>query len=43
MDETSHYNKGKLGWCWGFFSEDGSLIKLEKTRGKKVLENSVAF
>ena len=41
MDETSHYNKGKLGWCWGFFSEDASLIKLEKTRGKKVLENSV--
>ena len=41
MDKTSHYNKGKLGWCWGFFSEDASLIKLEQTRGKKVLENSV--
>ena len=41
MDETSHYNKGKLGWCWGFFSEDASLIKLEKSRGTKVLENSI--
>lgn len=41
MDETSHYNKGKLGWCWGFFSSNYSLIKLEHSRGKKVLENSV--
>jgi len=41
IDETSHYNKGKLGWCWGFFGNDASLIKLESSRGKKVLENSV--
>ena len=41
MDETSHYKKGKLGWCWGFFSKGASLIKLESSRGKKVLENSI--
>ncbi len=41
MDETSHYNKGKLGWCWGFFSTEHSLIKLTASRGMKVLENSV--
>ena len=41
MDETSHYNKGKLGWCWMFASKDASFIKLEESRGKKVLSNSV--
>lgn len=41
IDETSHYNKGKLGWCWLFASEFASLIKLESTRGMKVLANSV--
>ena len=41
IDETSHYNKGKLGWCWLFASEFASLIKLESSRGKKVLANSV--
>ena len=41
IDETSHYNKGKIGWCWGFFSNNASLIKLENSRGMKVLENSV--
>jgi len=41
IDETSHYKKGKLGWCWGFFSEKASLIKLADSRGKKVLKDSV--
>jgi len=41
MDETSHYNKGKLGWCWMFTSNSASFLKLEDSRGKKVLENSV--
>lgn len=42
IDETGHYNKGKLGWCWLFSSPKiGSLIKLDCSRGKKVLENSV--
>ncbi len=41
IDETSHYNKGKLGWCWMFSSKIGSVIKLTESRGMKVLENSV--
>jgi transposase len=41
MDETSHYNKGKLGWCWMFSSSMASMIKLEASRGKKVLVNSI--
>lgn len=41
IDETSHYNKGKLGWCWMFTSTNSSLLKLTDSRGKKVLENSV--
>ena len=41
IDETSHYNKGKMGWCWLFASKTATLIKLESSRGKKVLENSV--
>ncbi|WP_341790541.1 IS66 family transposase [Rickettsia endosymbiont of Polydrusus tereticollis] len=40
IDETSHYNKGKLGWCWMFTSQVGSLLKLTNSRGKKVLETS---
>ena len=41
MDETSHYNSGKLGWCWMFTSSIASFIKLTESRGKKVLQNSV--
>lgn len=37
IDETSHYNKGKLGWCWMFASKIGSVIKLTESRGMKVL------
>ncbi len=40
IDETSHYNKGKQGWCWMFASKIGSVIKLTESRGMKVLENS---
>jgi transposase len=41
IDETSHYNKGKLGWCWMFTNNNASMIKLEDSRGMKVLEKSV--
>lgn len=42
IDETSHYNKGRLGWCWLFSSPKvASLIKLTDSRGRQVLENSV--
>lgn len=41
IDETSHYNQGKLGWCWMFTSSIGSFLKLTNSRGKKVLESSV--
>ncbi len=40
IDETSHYNKGKLGWCWMFASNTASFIKLTESRGMKVLQNS---
>jgi transposase len=41
IDETSHYTKGKLGWCWLFSNLEFSLVKLADTRSKKVLEASV--
>ncbi len=41
IDETSHYNKGKMGWCWMFSSVGASMIKLVESRGMKVLANSV--
>lgn len=40
IDETSHYNKGKLGWCWMFSSNEASFVKLTDSRGMKVLQNS---
>ena len=30
-----------MGWCWLFASKTATLIKLESSRGKKALENSV--
>jgi len=41
IDETSHYHKGKLGWVWMFTNSISSLIKIEKSRGMKILENSM--
>lgn len=41
IDETSHYNKGKMGWCWLFSSAKETMIKLAESRGKKVLTNSI--
>jgi regulator of replication initiation timing len=41
IDETSHYNKGKLTWCWMFASNTASFVKLTESRGMKVLKNSV--
>lgn len=40
IDETGHYNSGKLGWCWIFTSPIASLLKLTTSRSRKVLENS---
>ncbi len=41
IDETSHYNKGKLSWCWIFASNQASFVKLTESRGMKVLKNNV--
>ena len=41
IDETSHYNKGKLGWCWMFANKEASFIKIADSRAKRVLENSM--
>ncbi|MCT4697186.1 IS66 family transposase [Candidatus Cardinium sp. TP] len=40
IDETSHFNSGKLGWCWIFTTPMASLLKLTHSRSRKVLENS---
>lgn len=40
IDETSHYKKGKLGWCWMFANDKASFVKLADTRGMKFLKNS---
>ncbi|MFP3024743.1 MAG: transposase, partial [Wolbachia sp.] len=40
IDETSHYNKGKLAWCWMFASNTASFVKLTESRGMKVLQDS---
>ena len=40
IDETSHYNKDKLGWCWMFANNKASFVKLADTRGMKFLKNS---
>jgi transposase len=41
IDETSHYNKGKMGWAWLFSNLNNTLLKLTESRGKKILINSV--
>ena len=40
-DETSHYTKGKMGWCWLFSNLQSTILKLSNSRGMKVLEDSV--
>ncbi|MFP3019759.1 MAG: transposase, partial [Wolbachia sp.] len=40
IDETSHYNKGKLAWCWMFASNTASFVRFTESRGMKVLQNS---
>lgn len=40
-DETSHYTKGKMGWCWLFSNLHATIIKLASSRGMKVLKESV--
>ena len=37
LDETSHYNKGKLGWCWMATNNRTSFIKLADSRAMKIL------
>lgn len=39
IDETGHRNAGKRGWAWIFSSAEDTLLKLENTRSKKVLES----
>lgn len=43
IDETSHYNKGKQGWCWMFSSKEAGFVKLANSRGMKVLKGSIFF
>lgn len=38
MDETSHCQKGKLGWCWLAANKEVSVFKLDGSRGRKVLD-----
>ena len=40
IDETSHYTKGKQGWCWMFTNNEASFIKLADTRTREFLSNS---
>ncbi|WP_342265139.1 IS66 family transposase [Cardinium endosymbiont of Philonthus spinipes] len=40
IDETGHFNSGKLGWCWIFTNPMVTLLKLTKSRSKKILESS---
>ena len=41
IDETGHSTKGKRGWCWLFANQYSTIIKLENSRGMKVLRDSV--
>lgn len=40
IDETSHYTKGKQGWCWMFTNNEASFIKLADSRTREFLSNS---
>jgi transposase len=40
IDETSHFTKGKVGWCWMFTNNEASFVKLADSRGRKFLTNS---
>lgn len=40
IDETSHFTKGKQGWCWMFTSNEASFVKLADSRGREFLSNS---
>jgi len=41
IDETGHQKGEKRGWCWIFTSLEETLLKMESSRGKKVLKQSV--
>jgi transposase len=41
IDETGHYNKDKLGWCWLFATSSVAYIKLADSRGMRVLAANI--
>jgi transposase len=41
VDETGHHDDGKLHWTWCFDTSDYSLFKIDKSRGCKVLEETL--
>lgn len=41
VDETGHHDNGKLHWTWCFDISQYSLFKIDKSRGSKVLENTL--
>jgi transposase len=41
VDETGHHDDGKLHWTWCFDTSQYSLFKIDKSRGSKVLEETL--
>ena len=41
VDETGHHDDGVLHWTWCFDTSDYSLFKIDKSRGCKVLEETL--
>jgi len=41
VDETGHYDDGKLHWTWCFDTSRYSLFKIDESRGNKVLEETL--
>jgi len=41
VDETGHHDDGDLHWTWCFDTSDYSLFKIDKSRGCKVLEETL--
>jgi hypothetical protein len=38
VDETGHYDQGKLHWTWCFDTPDYRLFRIDASRGSGVLE-----
>jgi transposase len=41
VDQTGHHDDGKLHWTWCFDTSQYSLFKIDKSRGCKVLEETL--